>query len=111
MRYHPVFEFLPVEHLIREHQQECYHALATGDDTGGCTGFVAFILAQIEKSLKQLIEESRGVTLTAENRIGIVPRLPLVTKPFHARIIKTCSRQFQRPRPAVTCIGASRSGS
>ena len=71
MRYHPVFEFLPVEHLIREHQQEYYHALATGDDTGGCTGFVAFILAQIEKSLKQLIEESRGVTLTAENRIGI----------------------------------------
>lgn len=71
MHYHPVFEFLPVEHLIRQHQQEYYRALATGDDTGDCAGFVAFILAQIEKSLKQLIEESRGVTLTAENRIGV----------------------------------------
>jgi Fic family protein len=71
MLYHPVFEFLPVEHLIRERQQVYYSALAKGDDTGDCTVFVAFILAQIEKSLKQLIEETRGVTLTAGNRLGI----------------------------------------
>jgi len=71
MRYHPVFEFLPVEHLIREHQQEYYRALADGDETGDCTVFVAFILAQIEKSIRQLIEETRGVTFTSENRLGI----------------------------------------
>ena len=71
MLYHPVFEFLPVEHLIREHQQEYYRALANGDDTGDGTVFVAFIITQIEKSLKKLIEETRGVTLTAENRLGI----------------------------------------
>ena len=71
MLYHPVFEFLPVEHLIREHQPEYYRALAKGDDSGDCTVFAAFILAQIEKSLKQLIEETRGVTLTAEDRIEI----------------------------------------
>jgi Fic family protein len=71
MLYHPVFEFLPVEHLIHERQQEYYRTLARGDDTGDCTMFVAFILAQIEKSLKQLIEETRGVTLTAEKRLEI----------------------------------------
>ena len=71
MVYHPVFEFLPVEHLIREQQQVYYGALAMGDDTGDCTVFVAFILTQIAKALKQLIEETRGVTLTAENRLGI----------------------------------------
>ena len=71
MLYHPVFEFLPVEHLIREHQQEYYRALAKGDDTGDCTVFVTFNLTQIEKSLKQLIEDTRGVTLTADNRLDI----------------------------------------
>ncbi len=71
MLYHPVFEFLPVEHLIRENQQEYYRALAKSDDSCDCTVFVAFILTQIEKSLKQLIEETRGVTLTAENRLEI----------------------------------------
>jgi hypothetical protein len=45
--------------------------IAKGDDTGDCTDFVAFIIRQIEKSLKKLIEETRGVTLTAENRLGI----------------------------------------
>ncbi len=71
MRYHPVFEFLPVEHLIREHQQTYYRALATGDDTANCTVFIAFILAQIDQALKQLIKETRGVTLSAENRLEI----------------------------------------
>ena len=71
MDYNPVFEFLPVEHLIRDQQQDYYRALAKGDDTGDCTVFVAFILKQIETSLKQLIEETRGVTLSAENRLGI----------------------------------------
>ena len=71
MDYHPVFEFLPVEQLILERQQEYYRALARGDDSGDCTMFVAFILGQIEKSLKQLIEETRGVTLTAGKRLEI----------------------------------------
>jgi len=71
MLYHPMFEFLPVEHLIREHQQEYFRALAKGDDTGDCSVFVAFILKQIKNSLKQLMEETRGVTLTTENRLGI----------------------------------------
>ncbi|MGD9137586.1 MAG: Fic family protein [Desulfobacterales bacterium] len=71
MLYHPVFEFLPIEHLIREHQREYYGVLANGDDTGDCTDFVAFILAQTENSLKELVEETRGVTLTVENRLEI----------------------------------------
>jgi Fic family protein len=71
MLYHPVFEFLPVEHLIRERQQAYYDALALGDDTGDCSAFAAFILDRINTSLDQLIDETRGVTLTATNRLGI----------------------------------------
>ena len=94
MVYHPVFEFLPVEHLIREQQQVYYDALATGDDTGDCSVFVAFILTQIAKALKQLIEETRGVTLTAENRLGIA-RTAFGDKPFsrkeYQNLLKTIS--------------------
>jgi Fic family protein len=94
MLYHPVFEFLPVEHLIREHQQEYYRALARGDGTGDCTVFVAFILTQIGKSLKQLIEDTRGVTLSAEKRLGIA-RTALGEKTFsrksYQNLLKTIS--------------------
>ena len=47
MQYHPVFEFLPVEHLIHERQADYYRNLAIGDDTGDCADFIAFILEQI----------------------------------------------------------------
>jgi len=94
MLYHPVFEFLPVEQLIREHQQAYYRSLARGDDTGDCTVFVAFILTQIAKSLKQLIEDTRGVTLTVEKRLGIA-RSALGEKTFsrkdYQNLLKTIS--------------------
>ena len=100
MVYHPVFEFLPVEDLIREQQQAYYDALATGDDTGDCTVFVLFILTQIAKSLKQLIEETRGVTLTAENRLGIAR---------HAFGDKTFSRkEYQNLLKTISPATASR---
>ena len=94
MLYHPVFEFLPVEHLIREHQREYYRSLAIGDDTSDCTVFVVFMLAQIEKSLKQLVEETRGVTLTAEDRLEIAHTAfgekPFSRKDYH-NLLKTIS--------------------
>jgi len=94
MLYHPVFEFLPVEHLICEYRQAYYRALAAGDDTGDCTFFVSFILAQIEKSLKQLIKETRSVTLSAENRLEIA-RTALGEKKFSRKdyqsLLKTIS--------------------
>lgn len=104
MLYHPVFEFLPVEHLIRAHQQTYYRALAAGDDTGQCTLFIVFILEQIEQALKQLLEETRGVTLSAETRLAIA-RATLGDKRFsrkdYQRLLKTistatASRDLQR---------------
>jgi Fic family protein len=71
MLYHPVFEFLPMEHLIHRRQQAYYDALTIGDDTGDCTAFIVFSLAQLKEALKQLAEETRGVTLTPEKRIDI----------------------------------------
>jgi len=94
MLYHPVFEFLPVEHLIRECRREYYNALAKGDDSSDCTVFVAFNLAQIETSIKQLIEDTRGVTLSAENRLGIA-RIAFGNKTFsrktYQNLLKTIS--------------------
>lgn len=94
MNYHPVFEFLPVEHLIRTHQRLYYRTLAKGDDTGDCTDFITFIITQIEKSLKQLVAETRSVTLTAESRLKIA-RTAFGEKTFsrkdYQKLLKTIS--------------------
>jgi Fic family protein len=71
MQYHPVFEFLPVENLIREHQIEYYRHLVRGDNTSDCTDFIAFILKQIHIALEQLLNDTRSVTLTVSDRLGL----------------------------------------
>ncbi len=69
MQYHPVFEFLPVEHLIRKNQALYYRHLAKADDGGDCTEFITFILELINESLGQLLADTRSVTLTASDRL------------------------------------------
>jgi Fic family protein len=70
MQYHPVFEFVPVEHLIRRNQPLYYRHLEKADDVGDCTEFIAFILEQINESLGQLLADTRSVTLTVSERLG-----------------------------------------
>ena len=68
--------------------------IAMGDYTGVFTVFVSFIIRQLEESLKKLIEETRGVTLTAENRLGIA-RTEFGVKTFsrknYQNLLKTIS--------------------
>lgn len=87
-------EYLPVEHLIEARQQEYYRLLAEGDDTNDCTGFVAFILSQINTALKDLIADTRGVTSTVDHRLENA-RLTFGGKSFsrkaYQNLIKTIS--------------------
>lgn len=71
MAYHPIFEYIPVEHLIHENQQTYYRLIAKGEDKGDCTGFITFILIQINNALTQLMNETRNVRLSAEDRLDI----------------------------------------
>ena len=71
MRYHPVFEFLPVEEYIKEHQQDYYRDLAAGDDTGDCTGFVVLMLALISASLDELIQQAGPISLDTSARLEL----------------------------------------
>lgn len=71
MRYHPVFEFLPVEAAIKRHQQDYCRELAVGDDTGDCTGFVTLMLALIGESLGELIQRTGPISLDAPARLDL----------------------------------------
>ena len=51
-----VFEFLPIESLIKEKQQEYYQVLGTSDIQGNSTSFIEFMLEIILKALGDLIK-------------------------------------------------------
>lgn len=94
MRYHPIFEFLPVEAYIKNHQQDYYRELAAGDDTGDCTGFVALMLALISEALDELISQTGPVSLDAAARLELAQSTfgrQSFTRKDYLSILKTIS--------------------
>lgn len=65
---YPVFEFLPVENLIKKRQQDYYRALSTSDKKGDCSAFIEFMLAVIDDSLEELLD-SQPVHPTGDDRM------------------------------------------
>ncbi len=68
--YAPVFEFLPIEALIKQRQQEYYNILEKCDRQGNSTFFVEFMLGIINASLEDLLQTQK-VSPTQKNRIKI----------------------------------------
>ena len=68
--YSPVFEFLPIESLIKERQQDYYDVLGKSDNQGNSTGFVELMLKIIDIALEDLLK-TQNHTLTSTDRIDI----------------------------------------
>ncbi len=68
--YHPAFEFIPIESLIREHQQEYYAALEASDRSGDSTAFVHFSLGIILQSLEDFVSSFSPKPLSATERLS-----------------------------------------
>ena len=70
MQEYPVFEFLPVEGLIKENQTEYYSVLSQSDKLGHSTPFITFMLNIILKALENLLN-TQNRKLTTKDRIEI----------------------------------------
>lgn len=67
---YPVFEYLPVENLIKERQAQYYEALSKSDKMGESTLFIEFMLKILLESLEDLLT-TQNVTLTNMDRINL----------------------------------------
>lgn len=69
-RYHPAFEYTPVESLIKQHQQAYYRVLATCDRTGDSTAFIEFALEMAHRALSELVDNLRPEPATSATRLA-----------------------------------------
>lgn len=67
---YPVFEFLPIEALIKERQEQYYESLGKSDSTGESTLFVEFMLEVILDSLIDLLN-IQNINLLNIDRINL----------------------------------------
>jgi Fic family protein len=68
--YSPVFEYLPIETLIKERQQDYYDILGKSDSQGNSTAFIEFMLKIINTALEDLLK-TQNHTLTSIDRIDV----------------------------------------
>ncbi|WP_340074622.1 Fic family protein [Leptobacterium sp. I13] len=67
--YSPVFEFLPIEMLVKERQQDYYHVLGLSDRQGSSTSFIEFMLEIIYLALEHLLKTQNIATKDADRVI------------------------------------------
>lgn len=70
MQQYPVFEFLPIESIIKQKQSDYYNKLSESDKKGNSTPFIEFMLEIISESLDELLQ-SQSVTHNTEDRIRL----------------------------------------
>ena len=68
--YYPVFEFLPIETLIKERQKQYHESLGKSDNTGESTEFIEYMLEIILESLEELLT-IQNISLTNIDRINL----------------------------------------
>jgi hypothetical protein len=71
LRVHPLFEFVPVESVVRARQDEYYAALQTCDRAGTSTGFIEFSLRAILEAPQDLTRSLTVSPRTIRDRLGL----------------------------------------
>jgi Fic family protein len=68
--YSPVFEFLPIETLIKERQKDYYNVLRKSDNQGNSTIFIEFMLEIIHDALEELLN-MQNLSVTSKDRVQL----------------------------------------
>ena len=71
IQYHPVFEYIPVESIIKDNQADYYRALERSDQSGQSTPFVEFSLSMIRLALETYLDTLKPKPLSAKDRLKI----------------------------------------
>ncbi|HAR43683.1 MAG TPA: cell filamentation protein Fic [Bdellovibrionales bacterium] len=70
-RFHPAFEFIPIESIVRDDQRGYYAALEKSDTSGESTAFIEFMLSAILKGATEFIGDLRVEPMDANARLRV----------------------------------------
>ena len=89
MQWKPIFAWIPVETIVKEHQQEYYAAIAKSDSEANSTAFITFMLRCLKEALGEIEVSNHKTTQkstlkstlkgTRKNIVEIISNNPNVT--------------------------------
>ena len=81
-RWKGIFAWLPVESIVKQHQQDYYNAIAQSDAQGNSTIFIDFMLKCILQTIKEQQKVTDKVTDKSEDKLlNIIRETPTITIP------------------------------
>ena len=69
-----VFAWIPVESLIKDNQTEYYKALKSSDKTADSTLFIEFMLSLLLRTIEEIIENEKKVTVKVTQKVTVNPQ-------------------------------------
>ena len=69
-RWKGIFAWIPVETIVKEHQQEYYDVIAKCDAAGNSTAFIEFMLRCLLDAMNQIEEEPEEVPNEVPNKVA-----------------------------------------
>jgi len=80
-KLHPIFEYLPVENMIFQNQQQYYDAIAQSTKAADCGCFIEYMLNEIYTTLQKRegIELEKDTIGTANDTVKLIKANPKIT--------------------------------
>ncbi len=69
-RYHPLFQFVPIESVIRDRQAEYYAVLGKCNSAGNSTAFIEFALTATRDALELTLSQLATTPITGSDRLA-----------------------------------------
>lgn len=99
-QHHPVFEFVPLESLVRERQCDYYEVLSACDRVGNSTAFVEFAVSLVEEALVRFLANLKAEPSTPNHRLELAAQ--------SLRAGDFSRKDYQRLFPNLSTATASR---
>ena len=81
-KWKEIFEYVPIESLIKKYQEEYYKAIQNCNKNGNSNEFIEFMLKMIDETLDKVLQDSQNISLNKKfdkklNKLNNTERLAL----------------------------------
>lgn len=70
--YRPIFLWIPIESIIKDHQQEYYNSIILSNKEGKSTKFILFMLKVIDEAISNLISDTTNHINHINDRVSLL---------------------------------------
>ena len=113
MQWKPIFAWIPVETIVKEHQQEYYAAIMKSDHEASSTPFIVFMLGCLKEALDEMAESNQKsnqkiISAMRDNPVVTIKDLQAITGLSESGV-KKIIRQL-RADGIIERVGAAKGG-